>query len=132
MEHVPELEQSIRNNTVLKEKFLHHYLCLYHVFPIDPYSSDVLKFSIKQTGLFVLAIHVKVYWENVVFSLKVNNVEMFQMSVRASDYNGHPYENSEGSMFAILKLEMNDKISFRNVSGSFERGSFASWLIVKE
>lgn len=57
---------------------------------------------------------------------------MFQMSVRASDYNGYPYENSEGSMFAIIKLEMNDKISFRNVSGSFERGSFASWLIVKE
>lgn len=57
---------------------------------------------------------------------------MFQMSVRASDYNGYPYGNSEGSMFAVLKLEMNDKISFRNVSGSFERGSFASWLIVKE
>lgn len=89
-----------------------------------------MKFSIKQTGLFVLAIHVNVYWENVVFSLKVNNVEMFQMSVRASDYNGYPYGNSEGSMFAVLKLEMNDKISFRNVSGSYERGSFASWLIV--
>lgn len=80
--------------------------------------------------MFVIAIHVNVYWENVVFSLKVNNVEMFQMSVRASDYNGYPYENSEGSMFAVLKLEMHDKISFRNVSGSYERGSFASWLIV--
>lgn len=91
-----------------------------------------MKFSVKKTGLFVLAIHVKVYWENVVFSLKVNNAEMFQMSNRASDYNGYPYGSSEGSMFAVLKLEMNDEISFKNVSGSFERGSFASWVIVNE
>lgn len=91
-----------------------------------------MKFSVKQTGLFVLAINVRVYWENVVFSLKVNNVEMFQMSIRASDYNGYPYGNSEGSMFAVLKLEMYDEISFKNVSGSFERGSFASWIIAKE
>lgn len=54
------------------------------------------------------------------------------MLVRVFDYNGYFYENFEGLMFVIFKLEMNDKIFFRNVFGSFERGLFVSWFIVKE
>lgn len=106
------------------DRFIDPYICKYNGLPFYPYSNDNIKFSVKQSGLFVIAIRVSVYWENVVFSLMVNNAEMFQMSVR-----GYPYRISEGSMFVVLKLDISDEISIQKLTGDFQDGNLVSCVV---
>ena len=90
-------------------------------------------FRINKSGLFVFYIQVFTYGEDIVSSLMVNGVEVLQMSTKGKGYYAsefHPISN-DASMYPVLHLQVNDEVSFRNISGSFTDGCFIGWSVAE-
>lgn len=62
------------------------------------------------------------------FSLNVNNVEILQIATRG---NVHVWNSRYNTVYAILKLNAEDKLVFKKVAGSFQDVRLASWIIAE-
>lgn len=85
---------------------------------LDLDSSDDQIYTVDKSGMFADAL----------FSLNVNNVEILQIATRG---NVHVWNSRYNTVYAILKLNAEDKLVFKKIAGSFQDVRLASWIIAE-
>lgn len=78
--------------------------------------------------MFAFTFYVLSYTADALFSFNVNNVEILQIATRG---NVHVWNSRSNTVYAILKLNAEDKQVFKKIAGSFQDVRFASWIIAE-
>lgn len=78
--------------------------------------------------MFAFIFYILSYTADALFSLNVNNVEILQIATRG---NVHVWNYRSNTVYAILKLNAEDKLVFKKIEGSFQDVRLASWIIAE-
>lgn len=95
---------------------------------LDLDSSDDQIYTVDKSGMFVFTFYILSYTAYALFSLNVNNVEILQIATRG---NVHVWNSRYNTVYAILKLNAEDKLVFQKIAGSFQDVRLASWIIAE-
>lgn len=95
---------------------------------LDLDSSDDQICTVDKSGMFVFTFYILSYTAYALFSLYVNHVEILQIATRG---NVHVWNYRSNTVYAILRLNAEDKLVFKKIAGSFQDVRLASWIIAE-
>lgn len=98
--------------------------CVDNTIHLDLDSSDDQIYTVDKSGMFAYTFYIISYTADALFSLNVNNVEILQIATRGNVHVWNYYTfGRSNTVYAILKLNAEDKLVFKKNSRQFSRCS---------